>query len=125
MPSHLVDLPTLAALDDLLARSPDRPVILYKHSLTCGTSGYALEELQDLLASLHGLTVGIVRVQAARAVSDEVARRFGVRHQSPQVLIIEDGVAAWHASHYGVTAQAMGSALERLGAGRDVQARKA
>src|SRR5687767_3437299 len=119
MPSSLVDLSTIAALDEFLATSVQRAVLIYKHSMTCGTSAHAFEEVQDLMSTVADLSVGFVRVQTARAVSNEIARRFGVRHESPQALLIDGGVVAWRASHYGVTAAAIAAALDRLVAGRD------
>ena len=110
--SLLVDVSSIEALDALLGASAGRPVLIYKHSLTCGSSAAAFEELQDLLAApSFGLTVGMVRVQAARAVSNEVARRFGVRHESPQVLLIKDGRVAWSASHFNVTTESISGAV--------------
>jgi len=79
------------------------PVLLFKHSLTCGASAYALEEVTNL-AGRSTLPIAIIPVQTARAVSDEIERRFGVRHESPQVLLVEGGTVKWHTSHSGVTA---------------------
>lgn len=111
MLSSLVDLSTPAALDEFLATSAQRAVLIYKHSMTCGTSAYAFEEVQDVMNTVPDLSVGFVRVQAARAVSNEIARRFDVRHESPQALLIQGGVVVWRASHYGVTAPAIAAAL--------------
>lgn len=114
--SLLVDVSSVEALDDLLAASAGRPVLIYKHSLTCGSSAAAFEELQDLLAEpSFGVTVGMVKVQVARAVSNEIARRFGVRHESPQVLLIKDGRVVWTASHFNVTTESISGAVGWLG----------
>jgi len=42
-----------------------------------------------------------------RAVSDLVAQKFGIRHESPQLLIIHDGQCVYHESHYGITQEAI------------------
>lgn len=110
MPTRPIDILSIDELDNLL--TAQGPILIYKHSLTCGTSARAYEEIQDLVASVtEGVSVGVVRVQVARAVSNEIARRFGVRHESPQVLLLRDGKVVWRASHYGVTAEAIGNAL--------------
>jgi bacillithiol system protein YtxJ len=110
-----VELKTLADLDRFLEPSA-APALIYKHSVTCGTSGMALEEVRDLLAGPPiDAPVGLVVVQSARAVSDAVAARFGVRHESPQILLVQDGRVVWHASHFRVTAQAITAALQRHG----------
>ena len=58
----------------------------------------------------------IVLIDVARfhALGQAVARRTGVRHHSPQVLVLRDGVAVWDADHRAVTAGAAAEALRRL-----------
>jgi len=108
----VVDLETVRALDDFLA-SAAGPVVLYKHSATCGRSALAREEIRALVAdSPRPLRVGMIVVQSARAVSNDVARRFAVRHESPQVLVVCEGRAVWTASHFRVTADAVRAAIE-------------
>lgn len=112
MSNTLVELHTVQDLDQFLERAVIQPVVIFKHSLTCGTSAMAFEEMRDLAAGPPlGAPMGLVKVQPARAVSNEVARRFGLRHESPQVLIVRAGKVVWHASHFRVTAQAVRDAL--------------
>jgi len=98
-------------LDRALAASYDSPVIVFKHSQSCGASWMAEASLADgpLPAPVHQLVV-----QRSRAVSDRLARLVGVRHESPQVLILVDGRAAWHTSHAGVSRQRVADAWKRL-----------
>lgn len=111
MSNTLTELKTLEDLDTLIA-SAAGPVLIYKHSVTCGTSGMALEEVRGLLAGPPiAARVGLVLVQSARTVSNAVAARFGVRHESPQILLVLDGRVVWHASHFSVTAAAITAAL--------------
>lgn len=114
--SHaLTELATPDDLERVLA-SPDAPLLIYKHSLTCGTSGVAFEEIRDVLPDLPpGVRLAIVKVQVARPVSNLIAERFGVRHESPQVLLVDGGRVIWHASHFRVTASEILAALGRHG----------
>lgn len=113
MTNELTELKSTEDLDRLIASAGSGPVVLYKHSATCGTSGMALEEIRALLSGAPlGVPVGLVQVQSARAVSAEVAARFGIRHESPQVLIVEHGRVRWHASHFRVTAEAIQAVLD-------------
>lgn len=57
------------------------------------------------------LPVGLVIVQAARALSDEIAVRTGVEHETPQVFILRDGEVLWTASHGQISAEAVEVAL--------------
>jgi bacillithiol system protein YtxJ len=88
--------------------------VIFKHSTTCGTSAYAHEEILDWLADGPlAVDVYLVDVHSHRATSKAVASRFALRHESPQVLLIRDGVLAWHASHHRVTSDEIAAALER------------
>ena len=53
----------------------------------------------------------MVTVQTHRDVSNAVATRLGVRHETPQALLVRDGQVIWTASHFRVTAQAVAAAL--------------
>lgn len=95
-------LASLLDVDTVIRASHDEPVIVFKHSETCGTSWLARERLVegDLAMPVHEIVV-----QRQRGLSDAVAARLGVRHESPQVLLIAAGTAVWHTSHAGVTVE--------------------
>jgi bacillithiol system protein YtxJ len=107
-------LRTVDEFESAVAGSKDRPLLLFKHSLTCATSAHAHGEVEAFL-SKPGLPVDAraVHVQTGRAISDAIAGRFGIRHESPQVLLISNEQVVWHASHYGVSQQEIAAALER------------
>ena len=115
MPYGLKEISTLEDLDAAMAASATQPILIYKHSLTCGTSGVAYEEVVELVeGSMLPGTAYIVRIQTAREVSWAIEARTAVRHESPQALLIVDGRVVWHASHFRVTARAIASALDKL-----------
>jgi bacillithiol system protein YtxJ len=95
-------LTTSEDLDAVFRASHDEPVILFKHSQTCGTSWMAREDLETglLPAPVHE-----VLVQRHRPVSDALAATLGLRHESPQIVVVSGGKAVWHSSHAGVTAE--------------------
>ena len=107
-------LSTLDGLDSALSGSSGRPLLLLKHSLTCGTSAYAHEEFEDFLSEPGPLVDAcVVHVQPGRAVSNAIAERFGIRHESPQLLLISNGQVVWHASHHRITRREIAAALAR------------
>ena len=110
----------LENLDDLataLERARQAPILLFKHSHTCGLSAQAYAELADLLATGDlPVDVYLVSVRASPDVSSAVAARFGVRHESPQVLLVHGDAVLWHGSHFRVTASQIRAALERVAA---------
>ena len=106
-------------LHRLLAESEERPVLLFKHSYTCGVS---MEALDELVAHMNDRTgthkpersapqYAMVTVQTHRAVSNAVAQKLGIRHETPQALLIRDGRVVWSASHFRVTAAAVDAAI--------------
>lgn len=99
---------SLQDLERLLRASYAAPVILFKHSETCGSSWMARALLVegDLALPVHEIVV-----QRHRGLSDAAAARLGVRHESPQALVISAEAAAWHSSHAGVTADRVARAL--------------
>ena len=95
-----------ATLEHLLTDSTKKPVIVFKHSNACSISARAYREMEKVDG------VNILEVQSARDVSRELANRTGVRHETPQVIILRDGKAVWNASHFDVTAADVKKALE-------------
>ena len=100
-------------LDRALASSDERPLLLFKHSFTCGISAEALDELVAHLNTRQiDASYAMVTVQTHREVSNAVARKLGVRHETPQALLIREGRVVWSASHFRVTAKAVDAALD-------------
>lgn len=116
LPPELTPLTDAAGIDRLLAESFERPVVILKHSRSCGTSAQAFDELQDHLAhaSADGARYAVVTVQTHRDVSQALAARLGIRHETPQAIVLRNGGVAWHASHYRVTARAIAAALDTV-----------
>ena len=104
-------LTTAEQFDAVRAASSIAPVVLFKHSPTCGTSAQAYDEMDDLLRATPGLVIHLIDVLASRSLSRDIAAAVGVRHESPQVLILRDGHVAWHGSHWRVTQEAVRDAL--------------
>ena len=114
MHPSLTTLDGLEELDRLLAASERRPLVLFKHSYTCGASADALDELvTHLNAGPSDALYAMVTVQTHRDVSNAVARKLGIRHETPQALLIQDGRVVWSASHFRVTARAVEDAIAK------------
>ena len=110
----------MAELERLLASPDPRPLLLFKHSRTCGTSAEALDELlTHLQQNRTDARYAMVDVQTHRDVSNAVAKRLGVRHETPQALLISEGRVVWSASHFRVTAEAVERAITALGQSHD------
>lgn len=105
-------LKSTADIDALFERSREHPVSLFKHSTRCPVSSYAHREFLEYAAGApdRGVECAMVLVVEDRPVSLELAERLGVRHASPQAILIRDGRAVWDESHEGITAEALRNA---------------
>ena len=114
--AELVTLRDTTHLDELLADSGRVPVLVFKHSASCGTSFEARDELMAHVSlASDGVRYLEVTVQDDRGLSNAVTERLGVRHQTPQAILVRDGVAVWAASHFRITADAVARAVSDLG----------
>jgi bacillithiol system protein YtxJ len=102
--SKLTKLSGMDELEGWLERSRSEPVWIFKHSLTCPTSAAALEEYRAFAGEAGAKGHALIEVQTSRRLSDELARRTGIRHESPQAMLLRDGKAVWHASHWRIRA---------------------
>ena len=107
----MAPLTSVSEIDRALADSSQRPVLIFKHSPTCGISAQAYDEIESVLMTNLHADAYVVNVWTARTVSNALAARLHTRHESPQVLLVRDGRVVWSASHFRVTAHAIRSAL--------------
>ncbi len=107
-------LTDLAHLDAIDAASHEAPVLIFKHSTRCSISSTALHRLErGWRPEDEGHAVWYLDLLRYRPVSNAIAERYGVQHESPQVLVIRDGRCVYDASHTAIT---HASVAERLNA---------
>lgn len=100
-------------VDEVFLASNETAQIILKHSNSCGTSYFAKKNLESITKEELGSTsLHLIDVIRSRPVSNYLADKAGVRHESPQVFIIKNGEVVWNASHGMVTAQ---NVLQALG----------
>ena len=97
-----------AQLDEFLEKSNQKPVMLFKHSTRCGISSMAKNRLET---DWHKVEEQIIPVYldllTYRSISNEIADRFDVVHQSPQIILLKDGKSIYNASHSAISVQAI------------------
>lgn len=101
-------------LEPLIERSHERPVFLFKHSTTCPISGAAHQEYMRFLEDQPGedeADYTLLEVQNARPLSNEIAQRTGIKHESPQAILLRDGKPVWNASHWSIKASSLAESL--------------
>jgi bacillithiol system protein YtxJ len=110
--SQITVVSDLDMLEAAIAESAERPVLLFKHSRTCGVSCEALDELRAHLdRDPADATYKLITVQSHRGISDAAANRLGVRHETPQAILLRHGRPVWKASHFRITADALSLAF--------------
>lgn len=94
-------------LDELLNKSSEKPVVIFKHSTRCSISSMALNRLQREWNKEEMKPVDFYYLDliSYRDISNKIAEKLNVDHQSPQLIIIKNGKATFHTSHMGVTYQ--------------------
>jgi bacillithiol system protein YtxJ len=110
MKANFTEINSTEQLDALFEQSNEKPVVLFKHSLTCPISAGVHQDISNADADIN-----MVIMQKARNVSDEIARRTGIRHESPQAIVLKDGKVVYHAAHYDVTAEEVEKMLDVRG----------
>ena len=103
--TRFVPVPDADSLDDWLPRPG--LALLFLHDPRCFVSRWAYAEVERV-----GGQVALIDVRAYPGMADEVERRTGVEHESPQAILLLDGRTVWSASHSAVTAAAITEAKE-------------
>lgn len=100
--NHINDLSELDSLDKT---SFTQAVFIFKHSTSCSISAMALGRIELKWQSEDHLKLKpfFLDLLKYRSVSDEISKRYGVTHQSPQVLMIREGKCIYNASHTDIS----------------------
>jgi bacillithiol system protein YtxJ len=94
-------------LQEIEAISNEKPVVIFKHSTRCSISRMALKQFErefDLNDTVDAYFLDLI---AHRDVSNEIARKFNVYHESPQLILIKNGKAVYDVSHSDIDAEAL------------------
>ncbi|MCZ8538128.1 bacillithiol system redox-active protein YtxJ [Paenisporosarcina quisquiliarum] len=105
------EITTLPEWENVLQKSKEKPVLLFKHSTTCPVSAAAYREFTSFESDVDAY---LVKVIESRPVSNEIESNLGVQHQSPQIFILSNEEPIWHASHWNITETKIGQALQSI-----------
>lgn len=102
-----IKLNDIEQLNLAVEQSINKPVVIFKHSTRCIISKMALREFEAEYNLEEQFFCYYLDLIANRNISDEIANRFGIEHQSPQILIIKNGVVVYNESHEGIDAHVL------------------
>ena len=101
-----ITLDTVEQVDAIIELSYSKQVVIFKHSTSCGISKMVLKGFQRDIDSMDvdATNFYFLDLIAFRSVSNYIADKLEVRHESPQMIIIQNGKAVHDASHNTINA---------------------
>jgi bacillithiol system protein YtxJ len=97
-------------LEEINELSSTKPVLIFKHSTRCSISFMAKNRFEGGWEELD-LSIWLLDLIKFRDLSNKIAEDFGVRHESPQILIIKDGKCIYSATHNAIDFNSVKKAL--------------
>jgi bacillithiol system protein YtxJ len=107
-----IPLVDLGQLNEIITLSAAQPVLIFKHSTTCGISRMAMRQFESQFDLNAKVTSYYLDLLAYRTISNEVAARFGILHESPQLLLIQEGKCVYDVSHGAIAVDDLRLELE-------------
>ncbi len=105
----LINIQQLATID---TASKSTPCLLFKHSTRCNISAIAKMRLEDdWNFGEKELQPYYLDLIAHRDISAAIAEKYSVHHESPQVLLIQNGECVFDASHLDISVSELKSQL--------------
>ncbi|MCZ8090657.1 bacillithiol system redox-active protein YtxJ [Flavobacterium sp.] len=98
-------LTDLGLLNEIVELSNEKPVLIFKHSTRCSISRYSLKQFENDFELEDRIIPYYLDLLNHRDISNAIAERFGVFHQSPQIIVIKDGKAIFDTSHESIDAR--------------------
>lgn len=97
-------LSAIEQINEIKKDSQDTPIVIFKHSTRCSISSSALSRIERAVDDHNDNVVYYyLDLLNHRDISNELENEFNIMHQSPQALVIKDGVCVYHASHMQIS----------------------
>jgi bacillithiol system protein YtxJ len=97
-----IALNSITQLDEIAEKSKGKTQLIFKHSTRCGISRMVMNQFVSAYDVDSNADLYYLDLLNYRDVSNEVGYKFQVMHQSPQLLVMRNGVVVAHASHGGI-----------------------
>lgn len=91
-------------LDSIVQESNSQPVLVFKHSTRCSISATALNRIERSWdEKAENISAYYLDLISYRDISNTIASKFGVIHQSPQAILLKDGKVVYDGSHFDIS----------------------
>jgi len=91
---------TIQQFDELI--NNDEKFVFLKHSTTCPISHAAYTEFLAFASAYENVPLYFLQVQDDRELSNYIAEKTAIKHESPQLFIFENGEAVYNTSHFSI-----------------------
>jgi bacillithiol system protein YtxJ len=100
-------LSSIEQLNEIDAESKSKPVLIFKHSTRCSISSTALSRFERSYDAQHDALIAFYFLDLLkhRDISNAIANKYQVEHQSPQALLIHHGKSTFDSSHFEIDYQ--------------------
>lgn len=89
--------------------------LIYKHSNACMTCIFTKKRVEELMNNDEKLdSFQFIEVRMSRDLSNFVSDQSGIKHESPQVVLLQDGEVKWHASQSAIEVDAILGAMKKF-----------
>lgn len=107
-----IPLTDLNQLNEISMASNEKPMVIFKHSTRCSISRMALKQFENEYALTDDeVTIYFLDLLSFRDISNAIATRFQVEHQSPQLILIKEEKVIYNASHSDIDAETLKNKL--------------
>ena len=97
-----IPLSSSEEMEQLILLSQKKPQVIFKHSTRCSISSVAKSRLEKSKIQ-NEVSFYYLDLLTYRSLSNTIAARFSIEHESPQILVIKEGTCVYEESHMGIT----------------------
>ena len=98
-----IELTSISQVDSITEEHLTSTIVIFKHSTRCSISSMALSRLEKSWdESKSPINTYFLDLIQFRDVSNYIAEKFSIHHQSPQILLIKNGECTYEESHMGI-----------------------
>lgn len=105
-----IPLSSSEEMEQLILLSQEKPQVIFKHSTRCSISSVAKSRLEKSKTK-NEVSFYYLDMLTYRSLSNTIAERFSIEHESPQILVIKEGKCVYDESHMGIS---MDEILEKM-----------
>jgi bacillithiol system protein YtxJ len=106
----VIEMPSLrSGLEEITSRAECRALldqefaVLFKHSAACGNSRSVYQTVAAFSLNHPDLRIHLLSVTEYPTLAQFIAQQTGIRHESPQILVMHQGKVVVHGSHWAIT----------------------